>query len=249
MHIQGETPISNRIRSIARRARYHLATSEEELEDIYRLRYRSYRTFSSIDHAANGQFDDAYDGQKNVMNWYVTFEDEIVSAIRLHVVTLESWISPCTDTFADMLLPVVKRDGLVIDTTRFCSAPDIAHKSEIKFLTLRIAIMAIQHFGSDQVIASARSNHAAFYQRYLGLKQRTDLRDFPGINFPLMLLMNDWHQVAQHIARRSPFLQSDAGERRAMFDAFDRDLHATPTLEPRHAAPQLGNLALAQTHG
>ena len=102
-------------------------------------------------------------------------DDELASSIRLHIGSKEQRQFPSFETFADILQPKLDAGKVIIDSTRFVADQYLSQLNrELPYATLRICILAAQHFNADYMIATASAQHQAFYRRafnYLPVSQ------------------------------------------------------------------------------
>ncbi len=187
-------------------------------DPIYKLRYRAYMREGFMDHNPEEICIDDLDDAPNGMSFGVYINSELVSSIRLHLLTPEHRQSPSMKVFPDVLGPMLDKGMTFIDPSRFTADHEasLAYPS-MPFLTLRIAAMASVYFGADQCLAIVRPEHGAFYKRVFGSLPLADARTYPGLYFSVALFGATVESIRSRVARRFPFFISTAEERQLLF--------------------------------
>src|SRR5665213_1025827 len=119
----------------------------------------------------------------------------------------------------DKALPLVEQRPLLdegqsfIDPSRFTADYDasLAYPA-LPFLTLRIAVMATEYFAATACLALVRPEHGPFYKRVFGAVEMSDVREYPGLAFPVVLYSSNSTINLQQIYRRYPFFRSTHDE-------------------------------------
>lgn len=198
--------------------RYQRATNVDQLEAIFRLRYKCYLQEGIIDLDKHKRFSDHFDDLPNTINIGVFRDGSLYSAIRLHIIRTFEDNSPTRSVFADIIDPILKSGCTIVDPSRFVVSSQGERQSPLAALvTLRAATAAALHFNAQIVLAPVRTEHCSFYRRYLGCSLIAEPRSYPGINTKLCLMAVEHHKVRNEIAVSYPFLVTDAVEHTAMF--------------------------------
>lgn len=187
-------------------------------DPIYKLRYRAYTREGFMDHNPEEICIDDLDEAPNGMSFGVYINSQLVSSIRLHVLTADNRKSPSMKVFPDILEPMLDRGMTFIDPSRFTADHEasLAYPA-MPFLTLRIAAMASVHFAVDQCLAIVRPEHGAFYKRVFGSVPLADARTYPGLNFDVALFGASVESIRSRVAQRFPFFISTDEERQLLF--------------------------------
>lgn len=199
---------------------------------VYKLRYEAYRREEFVPFNDAGIVVDDLDGLPNAFCYGVHIDGELVSSVRIHHVTPEQRYGCSMKSCADILTPLLDQGQTFIDPSRFTAdyEASLAYPA-LPFLTLRIAVMATDHFNATACLALVRREHAAFYRRVFGAVAMSDVRAYPGLSFPVMLYGSNAAINLQQIYRRYPFFRSTDEERQKLFgssaDAKDW-VQATP---------------------
>ena len=210
--------MSERVHAALPRIEYRRATTDHELEAIFRLRYEAYRREQALEERESRLLDDKFDGDPNALQIGVLLDGRLASCLRVHVATAAQCSSPAVDNFPDMLVDELARGKVIVDPNRFIV--DFASSRacpELPYLTLRLAYMAAEHFEADLVTATVRREHQAFYRRELLMTQVCPPRPYPTLTKLIGLMMIDFKRTGREILKRRPFYASSAAEREALF--------------------------------
>ena len=210
--------LSDRFWSLGERLKYRLALDEGERREIFRLRHDAYLREGGISARSDRLFRDEADEADNTHLFGIYIDDALVSSIRLSIATRESPDIPSGHVFPDVLGPEIARGRVVVDPTRFC----VDHTKsrlhpELPYITLRVAWLAMEHFGADILLAAVRPEHASFYRRFWNTRAATEARDYPLLAKPIVLTLSDYAQSRELVEGRYPLLASTEAERREVF--------------------------------
>lgn len=235
--------LSDRIWSLAPRLKYRLALDEGSRREIFRLRHDAYLREGGITARPDGMFSDAADEAGNTHLFGIYIDGVLMSSIRLSIATRESPDIPSGPVFQDILAPRIAEGLVVVDPTRFTvdHAKSRLHP-ELPYITLRVAWLAMEHFGADILLAAVRPEHAAFYRRFWNTRAVTEPRTYPLLAKPITLTMSDYGESRELVESRYPFLASTAAERAEVFGgirAHEKDVFRLKSAEQR------GHYALA----
>lgn len=185
-------------------SRYRVLTDKADLEKIYRLRYKCYLAEKAIAENDTGLMTDAYDDAPNCVHVAIEVDGEIQAAMRLHLLSGLSLVSPTLDVFPE-IAEDLKRGQTVLDPTRFVIDP-AARKMRVPlhFLALRIPFLAAMFYDIDLALASVRTEHIPFYRRYLGYELALKARGYPGLKKPLHLLTAKFREQRDAVLERTP---------------------------------------------
>jgi N-acyl-L-homoserine lactone synthetase len=230
--------LSDRIVELLQHVRYRSAETDDERAAIFRLRYEAYLREGVIQPSFGRTLSDPYDDSENAWIVGVHVDNRLVASMRIHVGTQDYPELVATQVFPEYVLPELEAGKVVIDPTRFVVDASAARTHpELSYVTVRIGHMAAEHFASDIVLASVRSEHQAFYRRVFGHYAVCEPRPYLGLLRPLSLMMLDYPAERDRIVRRFPFFSSTPVERAALF--------GEATLPHRQvAAKQAGDAAL-----
>jgi hypothetical protein len=212
---------------------YRLAESEEERDEIYRLRYRAYLNEGAIEPNRDRMITDRFDNLPNSWIFGVYFEGALASSLRISVASPEWPETPSMNVFPEILAPEFAKGKVMVDPTRFVADPARARRiPELPYVTLRLAYVACEFFHADLGLASVRAEHQAFYKRVF-LHTVSPPRAYPTLTKPISLMAIDFHEMREKVFMRYPFLRSTYFERRMLFERVGRrQAPATPPAFP-----------------
>lgn len=184
--------------------RYKVLTESQELEELYRLRYKCYRAEQSITSNERKIMTDAFDESENCVHVAVTHDAQILAAVRLHLVSKLCQTSPTVEVFPE-LLEDTEPTRTILDPTRFVIDPSgRKQRIPLHFLALRIPFLATIFYDIDLALAPVRAEHAAFYRRYLGYEPTLQPREYPGLRKPIHLLTAKVREQRAAVLARTP---------------------------------------------
>ncbi|MGX0978841.1 N-acyl-L-homoserine lactone synthetase [Roseovarius sp. MBR-51] len=185
-------------------ARYRVLTDSEDLEEVYRLRYKCYRAERSVAENERRIMSDAFDETANCVHVGVEMDGKMLASVRLHLISKLSLTSPTLEVFPE-ILEDIKRGQTALDSTRLVIDP-AARKQRVPlhFLALRIPCLAIIFYDIDLGLAPVRAEHAAFYRRYFGYKPAMEPRSYPGLAKPIHLLTAKVREQRDAVLARTP---------------------------------------------
>jgi N-acyl-L-homoserine lactone synthetase len=198
-----------------------LADTDEQREEIFRLRYHAYLREGGISPNPSRTFSDRYDETGNVYLYGLYVDSQLASSIRIHVASKEHPNFPAQEVFADFLQPELDAGKVLIDSTRFVTDKKLAriHRA-LPYATLRLSVMAAQYFGADYLLATVRAEHQAFYRRRFHYQLMCEPRRYPMLAKPICLMTLHYPTHANEGLRQYPFFRSTFFERRMLFERW-----------------------------
>lgn len=201
------------------RIEYRRCESGEDLEAVYRLRYRAYHEHGLLDTIIDGKLVDHLDETPNCYCFGIFMDGQLVSTVRLHHLTRDVPVSPVMTVFGDRLMPRLAAGETFIDPSRLAIDPDLSSSANraLPYATLRLAVMANEFFDATSCVSMIRAEHAAFYTRIFGSAAVGAPRIYPPFTFPAFLYESRCAENMAPTLERFPFFWSTPGERRMMF--------------------------------
>ncbi|QPC85522.1 hypothetical protein GA830_01255 [Mesorhizobium sp. NBSH29] len=201
------------------RTEYRRCDKGEDLEDIYKLRYASYRLNNLVPENPDHLVHDPYDDLPNCYRFGIYVDGHLVSTIRLHHVSAATPKSPSMSVYADILQPRLDAGESFIDPSRFAADVEWSRTyPQAPYLTLRLAGMACFYFNAPYCISMIREDHAAFYKRVYQSRPIGEERPYAGvINCYALLYQADVLAIQDQTFQRFPFFKSTPLEQRLMF--------------------------------
>jgi hypothetical protein len=214
-----EKSLSDRVAELLDRVDYRQAETDEQREQIFRLRYHAYLREGGISPHPSRLFSDPYDETGNVYLYGLYIDSELASSIRIHVSSKLSPDCPALEVFADFLQPKLDAGKVLIDSTRFVTDEELARLYRtLPYATVRLSAMAAQYFGADYLLATVRPEHQAFYRRKFHYQLISEPRPYPLLAKPISLMTLHYQSHAKDGLRQYPFFRSTFFERRMLFE-------------------------------
>ncbi len=217
----GTPPLSNFARQLLQfldRVEYRRIVHGEDLEEIGRLCYRSYRTRNVMHAAAVPSIVDDIDRDSHAFVYGVYVDGQLVSTLRIHHITPDHRRGTSYALFPDILEPLLNAGMHFVDPTRFAADPDLLSEyPAIPYITLRIAAMASVFFEADQCLAAVKPEHMAFYKRIFGTSVLAEAREHTGYGIKVGLGAAPVRKIRDAVLTRFPFFKAQPHEMRAMF--------------------------------
>lgn len=213
-------PLEERVQALRVRVHCRLATTAEEREAIFALRYRAYRREGAVPENPTHLLTDPYDALPNARLVGLHLDGRLVGSVRLHLVSdITRDQSPALAVFGSVLNAAMTSHTRLLDPNRLVLEPDVArHEPELHWALLRVPMIAAAHFNVRLVTATVRPEHIAFYRRVLRFAQRSEPMAYPTLLTPLSLLTADFlPTVTAAIFRRFPHMRPDPDEGAALF--------------------------------
>ena len=165
-----------------------------------------------------GAFSDRYDEIGNGFLFGFYIDGELASSIRVHVASKEHPDFTSSEVFSDYLRPELDAGQLVVDTTRFVTDEAFSRLYRaLPYATMRVAGMACEYFGADQLLAAVRAEHQAFYRRVFHHHVVCEARAYPGLIKPLSLMTVHYPKFVYQVHERYPFFRSTLAEQQMLF--------------------------------
>ena len=218
---------------------YRLATSPAELEEIYRLRYKAYLRTKEIDADPAERFSDYYDRMDNCWIFGVYADDELISSVRMHVISQKWRKGPALDVFPDIVSPLIESGKTLIDPTRFVADAVAKRKyPELAYVTLRAPSMACVCFDADYSLATVKAEYQPFYERIFNARALCEPRPYPALNHRISLMLIDVRDVRDGLMARHNAFYSTVADWHMLFDHSLRQ-RAMGHLPPLAQVPEL----------
>lgn len=207
-----------RVAQLTQHVRYSIARSPEEREEVFKLRYEGYRRADSIPASFGRRFSDEFDELDNAYIFAVRIDGQLVGTFRVHLLSSPGSVGPTAKAYADIIDPFLAEGQVLIEGGRFVVDPEAAKEyPELLYITLRMPVVASEHFVVDQTLATVRPHHQAFYQRIFGHRPISEPRVFPNVRDRGVLMSTPFQEIRTNLYRRYPFFQSTDEERKALF--------------------------------
>nr|CAD6619703.1 acetyltransferase [Rhizobium sp. TCK] len=236
---------STKLLSILDAVEYRRIESQEDFEDIARLRYKSYQERGVLPLSASSMLDEVdFDDHAYVFGVYLY--EELVSTIRVHYVTPTHRVSQSAGVFPDAVNAFLDAGMTLIDPARLAIDPELdGERSALPFLTVRPTIMAAIYFNADRMLQHIRPAHSAFYRRYFYADTVVPPTFASIYGFDLTLLASRTREIGPKLLSRFPIYESQPYERRLMFDRSPLSGMAPLTILPTARLARQHSMPLA----
>lgn len=183
-------------------------------DEIFALRYRSYRKEGAIARRSSEAFEDEYDYQSNHILWALTFEERVVGSIRT------TWFEPGGSEFipemraySEEIARLVPEGCRLLSGNRLVTDPDLSLASGQFVILLLRHHMMVAMLKADWAVAAARINHIPFYRRLLMLEKASPPRTYPGLRCQMYLMACDFRANIDRVLFNTPMLRGRGYER------------------------------------
>lgn len=237
-----DTAFVRSVFSLLERTEYRRCDKGEDLEDIYRLRYRAYRVHGVVPAMTSRAIHDDLDETDNVYRFGVYVDQQLVSTLRIHTLDRAHRAGPSTQAFGDIVEPMIDAGDTFIDPSRFAADPEWSKVyPQIPYITLRLAGMACFYFDAPYCLSTIREDHAPFYKRIYNAQKIGEARPYPGVFARVELHRADVEAIRERSFQRFPFFFATPWEQRLMFGSTVKGEPAPLTILPtarymQHAA-------------
>jgi hypothetical protein len=217
-HAPETSSLASKVFALLEKVEYRRCDKGEDLEDIYRLRYKAYRSNDMVPDDERHSISDELDETQNVYRFGIYVEQRLVSTMRIHHVTRDQPASPSTKAFGDVVQPMLDAGQTFVCMSRFASDPEWTRVyPQLAYVTLRLAGMACFFFEASYGLSTVREDHAGFYRRTYYSEQISEARSYPGVFNKVILFRTNPYANKERYYARFPFFRSTPMERRMLF--------------------------------
>jgi hypothetical protein len=216
---QHDQTFADHVTQLLARVVYRKGDSAEQREAFYRLRHDAYLREGAISADSCGTFSDAYDETDNAYLFGVYIDDQLASSLRLHAASKEHPHMPSLRVFPGYLQPDLDAGKVLIDSTHFVAEEHLSRLYRgLPYVTLRLCVLAAEHFRADYLFAAVWKEHQPFYRRAFNFQLISKPRAYPPLAKPFSLMRVYCPSAAEEWYRRYPFFRSSLHERRRLFE-------------------------------
>lgn len=215
---ENRSSFAQNVLSLLERTEYRRCDKGEDLEDIYALRYKAYRSNDMVPDSDEHSIHDELDETPNVYRFGIYIDQRLVSTLRIHHVTPATPLSPSTKAFGDIVYPMLAAGDTFVCPSRFASDPEWTRVYPLlPYVTLRLPGIACFHFKAPYGLSSVREDHAGFYKRVYYSERISEPRSYPGVYNKVVLYRTNAYANRERYFARFPFFRSTPMEQRMMF--------------------------------
>jgi hypothetical protein len=206
------------VEAVLERCEYRRCETGEDVEAICRLRYKAYRAHGFVPVSRKQMTRDEIDDLPNSYRFGVFIDGELVSTVRIHHLTAEHPHAPVMGVYGDVFEPRLERGETFNNPSLLAADPALTSLHRVlPYVTLRLAVIANDWFGTTATVCLIRDEHTAFYRRTFGAEQVGEPRPYRPFTVPVMLYESNCAQNMRPTERRFPFFCSTPMERRMLF--------------------------------
>jgi len=162
---------------------------ENDLKAVGAFRYRCYLADGLIESRDDEIFTDQYDATDASHIFMVLSSGQIVSTIRLHLLTEACHRSATMATFADILMPKIRSGMIISDAARLAVDP---HIGRLRLLAARRTLRIYEDFVAENAVefgvASVLESRIDMYNRIYGFRQISEPRPYGDLKKNLVLM-------------------------------------------------------------
>lgn len=148
---------------------YQVMRTEDQLEDIFRLRHDTYKHAGYLEGNADGRFRDELDLSPNVHNVAIYLSGALVACIRLHLMTAEQRESCAIGIFPAEINQRLDEGNVMVDSSRNCCDPKLESRYRaLPLAVIRAAGLLAVHANAKWTLATIKEGHIPFFRRILG---------------------------------------------------------------------------------
>ena len=228
-----DSAFTRTILNLLERVEYRFCESGEDLEAIYRLRYKSYLAHGLVGNSSEHLIYDKLDETSNCYRFGIFIDGELASTIRLHHLSAVEPYSPAMSVFGDILEPRLRRGDSFVDPSRLAADPELTSTYRgLPYITMRLAVAACNYFDATSCLSMVREEHQAFYRRVINAVQVGEPRAYASVKVYGTLCESNCEANMEKIIQRFPFFRSTAFEQRLLFQRPKRSETAPLTILP-----------------
>ena len=222
----------------------HLITADEQMADIFRLRYQGYQEAGHIESSETKTYSDtfdtlpstfqiaAFDGQRYIAAMRICFSEPAIAGSTL----------PC-ELFYPEVQDIKKRaHGPVVEVGRLAIEPSLqnySYRTTIYAALVRSALLTCFACDVKVLLAGAQLKSQNFYQKILGFKVAAKPRLYPPGNEPIILLSRDLAASSPARTGLNPFFKispADLGKVQEILTPLLSWRHYQLAREPSHVS-------------
>jgi hypothetical protein len=195
-------------------------TTEEEVEQVFRMRHDAYKAAKHIDGIESGIWTDQADTCPSASLVGVYVGGDLAASIRLHRLDSLDAQSTAVTVFPNEMATRFKTGVTCSGTNRLsCDARFLKKFKALPLATIRVTGLHAYHYGCSYSLAAVRDQHEPFYKRILGAKRwnEGDGVHFKGTTMILHLLASCMDDMRVRCYRDRQYFLSTKEERSALF--------------------------------
>jgi N-acyl-L-homoserine lactone synthetase len=220
-HGNFENDFFGRVSQLIASVDYRRVDTRAQREAIGRLRDQAYRREGAISTDFAKTFIDPYDETDNAYIFGLYIAGELASSLRLHIGSKSRSTFPSLEVFPEYLRPELDAGKVLVDTTRFVADERLSRRHrDLPYATLRLCVLAAEHFGADRLLIAVSAENQTFYRRAFDCELICGPRPYLHTPKPMSLMALSFPSAAGRLRRRYPFFHSSRSERQKLFERW-----------------------------
>lgn len=174
------------------------------LDQVYAMRYRSYRAENYIEPDSSARFSDQFDAQANCTSFLVYCGNEMVGSMRTCLYRPDSALTvPIMAVFDQEIRNSNGYDDVFVEINKFVIEPAFQRKGglQIRFTLMAAVFEQILSHQAAAVYAAVRPEHMGFYKMFAGQCISAE-KAYPKLNFKTVLMRSTGLDYANRILQR-----------------------------------------------
>ena len=210
----------DRLFDLLDRTDYRAAVTDEDREEIFRLRYDAYVRANGISPNFSQRLSDHFDDLDNTTIFGLFVEDELAATIRVSVATSEHPECPGMEVFPKTLEPELAAGKIIIDPTRLAARDSFSRRypSLLPYMITRLPWMVGEYFKADIILAAVKPEHVSFYERVFDCRIVGEPGYYPELKAAHYLMFCDFPAVRDKVNQTQPIFRSSLFERRMLME-------------------------------
>ena len=212
------SPLQRRVEALLERTEYRLASTEAELDAVFRHRHDEYVAAGNIARQADRLLHDGNDRGRATRVYTAWVDGVLAGSIRLSILRGASREGLTIGCWPEVVEPMLD-DGLtIVDPNRLTTAHRLSRtEPALVFAVLRLATMAARFYGAEHCLTPIRPQHGSFYRRFLHASRIGSARRFPGTAVRMELYDVHVPTAVRRADGGNPFLLERPAESEAIF--------------------------------
>jgi len=185
-----------------------LAGDPQSLDNVFELRYRSYRRDDSIELSPSERFSDLFDTMPNHFSFLQSEGEDSIATVRVGVVQPKcNWVeSPARRVYGNHPAFQAFANDSYVEASRLCFAP-LARRDG--FISLLGNVAALAEFHRVRwVLACPRVEHVSVYQHLFGFQPCAEPRTYYGVKFETQLMAISLGQLRAYVQHDTRMMEA-----------------------------------------
>ncbi|MEQ8401967.1 MAG: hypothetical protein RIB53_13440 [Roseitalea porphyridii] len=207
-----------RLLSVVNGVDYRRISTPEDFEDVGLLRRKAFNARDVYERKFESPVIEPLDFDPDTYLFGLYHEGNLVSSMRLNMLTAETPPTPAMELFADTLQPLLAQGMTFVDPSRFAIDAEASRLlPALPLLTHRLSTMMTLHMQADYCLCAVKLEHEAYYRRVFGATRLAGPFEPDGMCVKAVLLGISRNNVG-YVMSRNPLFYFTETEARLLFD-------------------------------